>query len=136
MSGIVDVGTAGCAPVKFHRESTQALTIRRVERGRIRIGDEHYEETVALTGEAVIDNVDAPPIAELDVADLESLLGTEPEILLLGTGWKQRQPQREFVFGMARRGIGLEVMDTPAACRTFNVLVAEGRRTAALLVID
>ncbi|MDX1481603.1 MAG: MTH938/NDUFAF3 family protein [Woeseiaceae bacterium] len=122
--------------MKFHRESTQALTIRRVERGRIRIGDEHYEETVALTGEAVIGNVDAPPIDELAVADLESLLGTEPEILLLGTGWAQRQPQREFVFGMARRGIGLEVMDTPAACRTFNVLVAEGRRTAALLVID
>ena len=122
--------------MKFHRESTQALTIRRVERGRIRIGDEHYEETVALTGEAVIGNVDAPPIDELAVADLESLLGTEPDILLLGTGWAQRQPQREFVFGMARRGIGLEVMDTPAACRTFNVLVAEGRRTAALLVID
>lgn len=122
--------------MKFHRENTEALTIRRVERGRIRIGDEHYDETVALTGEAIIGNVDPPPIAELDVADLEALLSTGPEILLLGTGWKQRQPHRDFVFGMARRGIGLEVMDTPAACRTFNVLVAEGRRTAALLVID
>ena len=122
--------------MKFHREATTSLTIRRVERGRIRIGDRHYETTVALTGDTVFEDIDLPGIGELDVADLESLLDTGPEIVLIGTGWTQRQPKREFVFGMARRGIGLEVMDTPAACRTFNVLVAEGRRTAALLVID
>lgn len=122
--------------MKFHRESTASLTIRRVERGRIRIGDEHYESTVALTGDTVFEDVDAPEIRDLGVADLESLLDTDPEIVLIGTGWTQRQPQRELIFAMARRGVGLEVMDTPAACRTFNILVSEGRRTAALLVID
>ena len=55
---------------------------------------------------------------------------------MIGAGWSPALPPRELTFAMARLGIGFEVMDTPAACRTFNILVAEGRRPAAVLVID
>jgi uncharacterized protein len=57
-------------------------------------------------------------------------------MLILGTGWRQCLPPRDLMFGLARRGIGLEMMDTPAACRTFNILIAEGRRPAAILLLD
>lgn len=121
--------------MKFTRDSRNPLTIRRVEPGVIRIGDNDYRRTVGLTAATVVD-MPTPSFEQLAIDDLEPLLESTPEILLLGTGWTQRQPGRELVFGMARRGIGLEVMDTPAACRTFNILLAEERKIAALLVID
>ena len=58
------------------------------------------------------------------------------DVILLGTGPANIFPPRDLVFAMARRGIGFEVMDTRAACRTFNVLVGEGRRVRAALVLS
>ena len=56
---------------------------------------------------------------------------TAPEIVLLGTGATNVFPPRELTFAFARKGIGLEVMDTAAAARTFNVLANEGREVAS-----
>ena len=64
-----------------------------------------------------------------------ALLSTDPEMIILGTGDRNVFPPRELTFALARKGIGLEVMDTPAAARTFNVLAGEGRRLAALLYV-
>jgi len=58
-----------------------------------------------------------------------------PELVILGTGRRQRFPRTELIAPLVRAGIGWEVMDTGAACRTFNVLVAEGRRVAAALLL-
>ena len=74
-------------------------------------------------------------VAALQEQDLDELLLKGPEIVILGTGWKTQRPPRELVFAMARRGIGFECMDTPAACRTFNILLSEGRDVAAILII-
>lgn len=121
--------------MQFSRDPVAAVSIRRIERGEIVIGDVSYRQTVAVTVDRVIDDWRAVPVTSLDIADLEGLLADEPEMLLLGTGWAPAQPPRELVFALARRGIGLEVMDTPAACRTFNILVGEGRRPSAVLTI-
>ena len=75
------------------------------------------------------------PVESLTVDDLAILIETGPELILLGTGNRQLLPNRDLMFAMARRGIGLEVMDTPAAARTFNVLVGEGRSVAAVLFL-
>lgn len=122
--------------MKFNRDPVNALTIRRVERGSIRIGEDQYSETVALTTDKVVSDLLPPAIEHIRIDDLEPLLDTDPEMLVIGTGWTQVLPPRDLTFAMARRGIGMEFMDTPAACRTFNILVAEGRRPAALLIID
>ena len=55
---------------------------------------------------------------------------------MIGTGWAPARPPRELTFAFARKGIGLEVMDTAAAARTFNVLANEGRRVAAVLYLQ
>ena len=72
---------------------------------------------------------------ELNESDFEVLLEADPEVIIVGTGAKNVFPPRELVFAMARRGIGLEVMDTTAAARTFNVLVGEDRQVAAILFL-
>ena len=68
-------------------------------------------------------------------ADDFGFLGTlEAEIVLLGTGPRQRFPHPRLTAPLARARIGLEVMDLQAACRTYNILVAEGRKVAAALL--
>ena len=59
----------------------------------------------------------------------------EPEIALIGTGARQVFPPAPFRAAFLNAGIGIEAMDSGAACRTFNVLVGEGRRVAALIVV-
>jgi uncharacterized protein len=120
----------------FTREDSADLTIRSVARNAIRIGEETLTASVALTAERIVDEWQAKAIADMTIADLEPVLAEKPELLVLGTGWTPCLPPRELMFALARRGIGLEMMDTPAACRTFNILIAEGRRPAAVLLLD
>lgn len=123
------------APVKFTRELTGTLTIQSVTAMTITVNGEPYSQTIALTPEEVFESWHAKPIVDLADSDFETLLESSPEIVLLGTGSRNLFPPRELMFAFARRGIGLEVMDTAAAARTFNVLATEGRQIAAVLYI-
>lgn len=122
--------------MQITRDDTTELTIRRVERGSLRIGNETVTGNVALTSEKIIRDWPDTRIEALTTDNLATVLAEKPEMIVLGTGWQQQFPPRELMFALARRGIGLETMDTPAACRTFNILVAEGRRPAAVLLLD
>jgi uncharacterized protein len=64
------------------------------------------------------------------------LLADRPEVVLLGTGTRQRFPHPRLSASLAAARVGFEVMDTQAACRTYNILVAEGRRALAVLLLD
>ena len=119
--------------MKFAREMTSGVMIRKVEDGEILIGSERYSGSLVLTSEKVVDDWSGTAFADLTEGDLDSLLATEPELILLGTGSEGQFAPRELTFALARRGVGLEVMSTPAAARTFNVLAGEGRRIAAVL---
>jgi len=123
------------APLKFTRELTAALTIQSVTAKTITVNGRPYAQTIALTPEEVFDDWHPKPIADLASSDFETLLQRSPEIVLLGTGSRNVFPPRELMFAFARRGIGLEFMDTAAAARTFNVLVTEGRQIAAVLYL-
>ena len=109
--------------------------IRSVAADQIRIGDKTYREPIALTSETVLDTWPGGAVADLSDRDFEPLLEKNPELVILGTGTSNQFPPRELVFAFARRGIGLEVMDTAAAARTFNVLASEGRKLAAVLYL-
>ena len=109
--------------------------IRRVSESGIVIGEDSYSETIALTPRGLIAGFAPPPVGDLGVTHFEALLADEPELVILGTGARNLFPPRELVFAFARRGIGLEVMDTAAAARTYNVLVGEGRRLVAVLYL-
>jgi uncharacterized protein len=73
--------------------------------------------------------------AELAAEHAARILEFEPEVVLLGTGRRQTFPAAEFGARFLQSGIGFEVMDTGAACRTFNILVSEHRRVVALLLL-
>ena len=119
--------------MKFTRESSGTTLVRSVSAAGIQIGNELHEHTIGLVADTVVDDWGDKSVVALEEADLERLLAHDPEVVILGTGSSNVFPPRELVFAMARRQVGLEVMDTAAAARTYNVLASEGRRVAALL---
>ena len=123
------------AVLKFTRELSARLVIRSVSETAIRINDEEYSDSVALTAEDILGPWTSTSIAELTVTDFAAVFATKPEIVLLGTGTSNVFPPRELTFAFARKGVGLEVMDTAAAARTFNVLANESRRVTAVLYL-
>ncbi len=122
--------------MNFTRDQTSAVTVRTVEPGAIKIGDETVTENVIVFRGEIQRGVAIDDVATLQEKELDELLARGPEVVILGTGWRAARPPRELVFAMARRGTGFETMDTPAACRTFNILLSEGRDVAAVLIID
>ena len=103
--------------------------------GRVTVNDETMTRSLIITGNELVR--DWPPRSweEITASHLERVLDLRPEVVLLGSGALLRFPEAAVLAPLAQARIGVEVMDTGAACRTFNVLVAEGRRVAAALVL-
>ena len=105
-----------------------------------------YDATSITTSEGVLTSstliaADAlapwPPhaVAELTAEHVALLLAHDPEVIIIGTGAKFALPPQAALAAARARRIGIEVMDTAAACRTYNVLVGEGRRVVAGLML-
>ncbi|MFZ5558829.1 MAG: Mth938-like domain-containing protein [Pseudomonadota bacterium] len=103
--------------------------------GYVLVNQQRFERSLILLPERVIPDWGVASAAELTPTQVEFLAALEVEILLLGTGRTLQFPDPALLRPLARAGIGAEVMDTSAACRTFNILVAEDRRAAAAVVI-
>ena len=110
--------------------------IKRYEAGRITLIDEQVLTASAiLSQDTLIADWRPERFDDLRLEDFEPFAALKPEVALLGTGERIRFPERAVMAYFAERGIGLEVMDTAAACRTFNVLAADGRSVAAALLM-
>jgi len=93
-----------------------------------------YEGSLVVLPERIIESWKVLDFGALKPEHFEFLCDLEPEIALLGTGASLRFPDPRLTKCFTSRGIGLEVMDSRAACRTYNILVAEGRRVLAALL--
>lgn len=122
--------------MKVTRDQLSPITVRRVVPGEIQIGNETVRNNVVLTVAHRIEPWNASDVSQLAEKDFAAIIESRPEIIVLGTGWQPVLPPTQLVFAIARHGIGFEFMDTPAACRTFNILVNEGRRAAAALLVN
>ncbi len=99
----------------------------------VRIDGKDYRNSLILTPEQVLPDWAPRQIADLRAAHLQALLELCPQIILLGTGPTQIFPEPDLYDGI--QGIGLEIMDTGAACRTYQVLRSEDRRVVAGLLL-
>ena len=87
--------------------------------------------SVIITPDTVIEDWEPTEPAQLTPGHMQQMLEFQPEIVILGTGRRLRFPAAEITLICHQAGVGIEVMDTGAACRTYNILAAEGRRVAA-----
>jgi uncharacterized protein len=114
--------------------NTGVTLIRSYSKGELRVGDQVFHRSCILTPAEVIADWRPTKVEELQEADLQALFAQKPQLVLLGTGDRQQFPHVSIRGAFARAGIGLETMDLGAACRTFNVLVQEGRSVCAGLM--
>jgi uncharacterized protein len=120
--------------LQLTREIPAAHVIRAWEAGRIRIGDRWIEGNVIVSADRIIPDWPVHAANELAAPDFAAAIELAPEIILLGTGAGVLLPDVDLMGALATQAIGLEIMSTPAACRTFNVLVQERRRVVAALI--
>ncbi len=100
----------------------------------MRIGEQWVGGNVIVTPDEIVpDWAVADPLA-VAASDLAPAIDLKPEIIVLGMGDEMPTPDVELMALLAERSIGLEIMSTPSACRTFNVLVHEERRVVAALI--
>ena len=102
----------------------------------VRINDRLYAGSVIVTATSVIEHWPPRSVDELTQAHLDDALALKPEVLLIGTGRIQKFPSRELLGSLHSSRTGFEIMDTGAACRTYNVLVGERRNVAAALIVE
>jgi uncharacterized protein len=100
----------------------------------IRIGAVSLDRSFIVSSAELLRDWPVADAGSVDLAALESALALHPEILILGTGARIEFPDASLFSALAERNIGLEVMDTAAACRTYNVLVAELRPVVAAII--
>ncbi|MEK6594413.1 MAG: Mth938-like domain-containing protein [Pseudomonadota bacterium] len=102
--------------------------------GYVSVNGARQEKNIIVTAERIMDwNIAG--FEALNARDFELLLGLQPEIAILGTGDTLRFPVPMLSRPLVTAGVGFEVMDTKAACRTYNILMAEGRKVAAAILI-
>jgi uncharacterized protein len=103
--------------------------------GYVAINDKQYQQPVVVMAGSVRTDWPARDFADLTAAHFDYFLELKPEVLLLGTGTKQQFARPELYRELIRAGISIEFMNTPAACRTYNILVAEDRKVIAAILL-
>jgi uncharacterized protein len=120
--------------VKLHATRPSGVnTITGYGEGYVMVNGERRSSSVVVLPDR-LEEWPAKTFDQLSADDFQFLKTLGAEIVLLGTGARQRFPHPRLTGALAQAGIGLEVMDLQAACRTYNILVAEERKVAAALL--
>jgi uncharacterized protein len=110
--------------------------IRWVSAEAVRIDDREFRTSLLVMPDQVICDLPARQPADVDASLVDRVLALSPELVLFGTGARQQMPMPSLLGSFLQRGVGLEAMDNAAAARTYNLLAFEGRRVAALLLLE
>ncbi len=103
--------------------------------GYVVVSGTRHAASLVVSGERVVTDWPAASVESLTADHLAAIVELKPEIVLVGTGAKFTFPEPSLLAPLYKAGIGVEVMDTPAACRTYNILLGEGRNVVAALIV-
>lgn len=112
-----------------------ANAINRHETGRVWVNGQQHDNSVLVPWRGEVQAWPADSPLALTPAHFEQLLSLKPELVIFGSGSRLRFVSSAVTRVLIERGIGVETMDTAAACRTYNVLAAEGRSVVAALIV-
>jgi uncharacterized protein len=120
--------------MKLHLDNIPGYRIKAYHMGSVKINDQTYTHNMIVMPEQIM-AWQVETFQDLTSEDFQILLACQPELVLLGTGQRQQFPSNALFAQLINAGIGVEVMDTQAACRTYNIVAAEGRQVAAALLL-
>ena len=122
--------------MKFQPDTRAGVnTITRHEGGRVWVGAVEFRHSVLVPWVGDVIAWQAASAAELTAEHFARIVGFEPEVVIFGSGARLQFVAPALTRALIERGIGIETMDTAAACRTYNVLASEGRRVLAALLL-
>lgn len=110
--------------------------LSRHEPGRVWVGTTPFEGSVLVPWQGEVQPWAVDAFGALTAAHFERAAALAPELVVFGSGARLRFPPPALMRALIERRIGFETMDTAAACRTYNVLVSEGRRVLAALLVE
>ena len=113
-----------------------ANTITGYGDGYVEINKTPYAHAVVLSSDGAISEWPVQNFEGLEAKDFTQLVDLKPELILIGTGSRQCFPKPELLKGLISAKIGFEIMDSQAACRTYNILVGEGRQVLLALIVE
>lgn len=116
-------------------ENKSQFLIRAYQPGTLKINDKTFNQSLIITPSKLIENWSPQMVTEITTHSFDLIMELKPDILLIGTGAKQVFIASELYGSLINQGIGVEIMSTQAACRTFNALSSENRNVAAALII-
>lgn len=123
--------------MKFQPDQLDGVNaISKLEAGRIWVHASAFETSVLVPWRGEVQPWLADDVAALTPAHFEAILGLAPELVIFGSGEKHRFVSPALYRALIERRIGVETMDTAAACRTYNVLVNEGRKVVGAFVME
>jgi uncharacterized protein len=102
----------------------------------IEINAQRYSQSLLLSPESPVIEWSCTRFEDIKTEDFEQIAKLDPAVVIFGSGQRIRFPQAALIAPLIARNIGLETMDLQAACRTYNVLMAEGRKVVAALLIE
>lgn len=111
------------------------LFVRRADAHAVVVVDRPFTASIILTRDKVIDDWAVSDVAAMTPDHVEPIVALKPDVVLLGTGARQRFPSQAVLAAFLRRGVGVEVMDNAAAARTWDILASEGRNVVAAFVL-
>ncbi len=122
--------------MKFEREQAAGRNMfTGYGEGYVEVNRVRFQESLVVTGERIVKDWPIGSVDELQADHLAAIIELKPAIVLLGTGARFQFPDPARLAPLYKAGIGVEVMDTPAACRTYNILLGEGRDVLAALIL-
>ena len=113
-----------------------ANTITGYGDGYVEINQAPYAHAVLLSSDGAISAWPVESFNNLEASHFAQMVELKPELILIGTGSKQRFPKPELLKSLILAKIGFEIMDSQAACRTYNILVGEGRQVLLALIVE
>lgn len=123
--------------MKLHQSDTQKYqTVTGYDQTGVEINAERYNYSLVVLPEMAPRAWDAPTFESLTVEHFDVIGADDPDVVILGTGARQRFIHPRLTAALTLRRIGVECMDSQAACRTYNILMGEGRKAALALIID
>ncbi len=123
--------------MKLHADALTSLnTVTAYGPGFIEINQVRHFGNLILVPDQAVAAWSAVSFEALRAEDFDALLELRPEVVLFGTGARQRFPHPKLTRNLTAQRIGVEAMDTQAACRTYNILMNEGRRVVAVFLQD
>jgi uncharacterized protein len=123
--------------MKFHLADTSGVNIiRSYTDSEVVVNNHRYLTSLVISANTIIEDWAPRGFDDLCEADFIELGALEPELVILGTGKHLRFPDPRLTLGLSSKRIGIEVMDSRAACRTYNILVAEGRHVMAVILLE